>query len=416
MAASLSSTQLALYDELCELIEHAGLQRLRLLKAALEPARRRFSHYSGFSDEQADRLLSLVSRRVRLLAREEGARLRRLRAETPHTQPARPKKKFEVDPGRFSEQLQLFGGDDRLPRRPYCSDDLEQGVRIRGLAQALTKPYIQVNPPHLRVWSIFDVDRPGAGLAWEDAGLPPPAWTAVNRENGHAHIVYGLSAPVLVDSPDMRQAPLRYLCAVEAAFREKLGADNGYSGLITKNPAHPLWRLLRGPRLGYELGELAEWVDLPKHAPKRKPEEVGLGRNVTLFDWLRQYAYRQIRHYKGDVRNFVVWQSHLNSRALERNGDFMQPLTGNEVWHIAKSVSKWTWRRFDLAASDARFSALQAHRGRQGGVASGLSRAAASEDKRTSARLMQTQGMTQQAIADALGVPRRTVSYWLSRG
>jgi hypothetical protein len=143
---------------------------------------------------------------------------------------------------------------------------------------------------------------------------------------------------------------------------------------------------------------------------------VGLGRNVTLFDWLRQYAYRQIRHYKGDVRNFVVWQSHLNSRALERNGDFMQPLTGNEVWHIAKSVSKWTWRRFDLAASDARFSALQAHRGRQGGVASGLSRAAASEDKRTSARLMQTQGMTQQAIADALGVPRRTVSYWLSRG
>jgi len=308
--------------------------------------------------------------------------------------------------------LGLFGSADRLPRRPYCADDLSDGLRIRSLAQALTKPYIQINRPYLRIWSIFDVDRPGAAVAWEDAMLPPPAWAAVNRDNGHAHLVYGLSAPVLVDSPDMRQAPLRYLCAVEAAFRAKLEADSGYSGLITKNPAHPLWRVLKGPQRGYELGELAEWVDLSKHAPRRKPEEVGLGRNVSLFDWLRQYAYRHIRHYKGDVRNFVVWQSHLNSRALLRNGDFQHPLDGREVWHIARSVSKWTWRRFDIDASDARFSALQAHRGR----ASGEARLAASEDKRASARLMRAHGMTQQAIADALGVPRRTVSYWLSFG
>jgi hypothetical protein len=41
-------------------------------------------------------------------------------------------------------------------------------------------------------------------------------------------------------------------------------------------------------------------------------------------------------------------------------------------------------------------------------------KARASEDRRASARLMRSQGMTQQAIADALGVPRRTVSYWLS--
>jgi hypothetical protein len=376
MATTVSPAQpsLSLYDELHEQIEHGSLQRLRLLKSALEAARRQFSHYSGLSDEQADQLLSLASRRVRSLAREEGAKFRRLRAETPHTQPARPKKKFEVDPERLWQQLELFGGRDRLPRRPYCTDDLSDGLRIRSLAQALTKPYIQVNPPHLRIWSIFDVDRPGAAVAWEDAMLPPPAWTAVNRENGHAHLVYGLSAPVLVDSPDMRQGPLRYLCAVEAAFRAKLEADSGYTGLITKNPAHPLWRVLRGPQRGYELGELAEYVDLPRHIPRRKPEEVGLGRNVTLFDWLRHYAYRQIRHYKGDVRNFVLWQSHLNARALERNGDFQHPLDGKEVWHICKSVAKWTWRRFDIEASDARFKALQAHRGRQGGVASGAAR------------------------------------------
>lgn len=265
------------------------------------------------------------------------------------------------------QQLDLFADPTRWPRKPYCSED-KTARHIRSLSSAIKRPYIQANPPHLRVWSIYDVDRAGGALAWEDANLPPPAWAATNQENGHAHLVWGLSAPVLVDSPDMRQGPLRYLCAVESAFRERLQSDSGYSGLITKNPAHPLWRVLRGPHIHYELGELAEWVELPKHLPKRKPEEIGVGRNVTVFDWLRQYAYRHIRAYKTDVRNFVLWQSHLNGKALERNGDLQTPMDGREVWHIAKSVSKWTWRQFDLAASDARFSRRQAARGLKGGL------------------------------------------------
>ena len=189
-------------------------------------------------------------------------------------------------------QLELFSSH-RWPRRPYCTDDLENGIYPRSLASAIRRPYIQANPPHLRVWTIYDVDRAGGAIAWEDGGLPPPSWAAANRENGHAHLVWGLSAPVLVDSPDMRQAPMRYLCAVESAFRAQLSADTGYSGLITKNPVHPLWRTLRGPRIAYELGELADWVDLPKHLPRRQPEQIGLGRNVTIFDLVRKYAYRQ---------------------------------------------------------------------------------------------------------------------------
>jgi hypothetical protein len=276
------------------------------------------------------------------------------------------------------------------------------------LEQALKRPYIQANPPHLRIWSIYDVDRPGGGMAWDDANLPPPTWAAVSRQTAHAHLVWGLSAPVLVDSPDMRQAPMRYLCAIESAFRAALDADAGYSGLITKNPTHPLWHVLRGPRLAYELGELAEYVNLPKHLPRRRPEEVGLGRNVCLFDWLRHYAYRHVRHYKAEVRNWIIWLAHLNGVALQRNGDFMTPLDPREVWHIAKSVARWTWHRFDIAASDARFSALQAARGR----ASGEVRRAMSEDKRASARLMRAQGMSVREIAEALGVPKSTVGDW----
>ena len=168
--------------------------------------------------------------------------------------------------------LDLFEDTTRWPRKPYCSED-KTARFIRSLSSAIKRPYIQANPPYLRVWSIYDVDRAGGALAWEDANLPPPSWAAINKENTHAHLVWGLSAPVLVDSPDMRQAPLRYLCAVEAAFRESLQADQGYAGLITKNPAHPLWRTLRGNRLAYDLGELAD--DAGFADARRPPDEDG---------------------------------------------------------------------------------------------------------------------------------------------
>lgn len=309
------------------------------------------------------------------------------------------------------EQGELFN-PQRWPRKPYCSDDLEAGLRIRSLTSALKKPYIQANPPNLRVWSIYDVDRPGAAIAWEDNGLPPPSWASANKMNGHAHLVWGLTAPVLVDIEDARKGPLRYLVAVEACFRAALQADQGFAGLITKNPSHPLWRTLRGPRMSYELGELAEYVDLTKHQPKgwAKVEEIGLGRNCTAFEWLRQWAYRNVRRFKAEVRNYVLWQAECYEKALGRNGDFPVPLDAREVHHIAKSVAKWTWNRFDLAESDRRFSEKQAHRGRIGGIAKGV----AYEDKRTSAALLKAHGLSYSEIAEELDVARRTVIRWLN--
>ncbi len=313
------------------------------------------------------------------------------------------------------EQLDLFADIGRWPRRPYCTDDLANGLRIRSLAKALTHPYIQANPPHLRVWALFDIDRPAAALAWEDADLPPPTWTAINRQNGHAHSAWGLEVPVLVDGLGARDAPLRYLCAVESLMAERLQADPGFGGLITKNPAHPLWWTLRGPRLSYSLGELAEWLPgLEKHRPKRRaPDQIGLGRNVALFDRVRHWAYRAIRPYWGTgLQGWNAWLSLCNSRALTYNADFLTPLHGREVWHLARSVAKWTWRNTTAEG----FSAWQAAQGRKAGIASGKVRRQASEDKRASARLMRAKGMTYAAIAAELDTPLPTVARWCNEG
>jgi hypothetical protein len=299
-------------------------------------------------------------------------------------------------------QLSIFA--DRLPHRPYCSSDLQYGVKIRPLKSALKMPYLQINPPHLRMWMVFDVDRPGAAIAWEDANLPVPAWAAANRENGHAHIAYGLSAPVLV-TENARRHPIRFLQGIEGAYREALQADRGYSGLITKNPKHPLWRILYGDQRLWELGELAEYGSVEKYIPRhaKHPEEIGLGRNCIVFEFLRQWAYRNIRVAK-QRGNYVIWQADCNNRALVRNGDFLHPMDGREVWHIAKSVSLWTWRRFDLAASDRQFREKQAFRVKQ--------RWGDNEDKRASARLMRAAGQSVPVIASRLDVSERTVQRW----
>lgn len=186
----------------------------------------------------------------------------------------------------------------------------------------------------------------------------------------------------------------------------------GFSGLITKNPAHPLWRTLRGPQLLYELDELAEALPgLERFVPRAaRIAEIGLGRNVELFDHLRHWAYRNVRRYQGrGLQGWNEWLSVCNSRALVRNGDFRLPLDGREVWHVARSVAKWTYRHFDVDASDRRFSERQARRGRAGMLA----RWGDNEDKPAQARLMAAAGMSVRAIAQELTVGKSTVARWL---
>lgn len=298
---------------------------------------------------------------------------------------------------------------DRWPRRPYCTDDFDRGLTIRDLRTAITKPYIQANPPHLRIWAIFDVDRAGAAVAWEDAHLPPPTWSAMNQKNGHAHLVWGLAAPVLACGQDARQAPQRYLAAIEAYYRDKLEADRGFSGLVTKNPAHDAWRVLRGPVQAYTLDELAEWLPgIERYIPKRNyaqaAEQSGFGRNVTLFRRLSDWSYRAIRSYWADAPH-NDWFTICLQKALEMNHDFSSPLHASEVRHIAKSVSRWTEQRF----SPSGFRDWQAAQARKGGLA----RSKKYAGKRKAATEMREAGATLRAIADQLDVAERSVRRWL---
>ena len=85
---------------------------------------------------------------------------------------------------------------------------------------------------------------------------------------------------------------------------------------------------------------------------------------MGLFERLRHWAYPGIRPYwGGGLQAWNAWLSHCNSKALTYNADFLYPLHGREVWHIARSVAKWTWRN----TTPEGFSAWQSAQGKKGG-------------------------------------------------
>ena len=187
---------------------------------------------------------------------------------------------------------------ERLPHRPYCTDDPAQGLLIRSQATALAYRHIQHNPPPHVGTLVFDVDRADGYHAWRDANLPAPHWVCVNLRNGHAHLGYQLATPVARTSA-AKQKPLCYLAAIEHVLACRLGADMGYAGLITKNPTHSDWWTVWHPIEPYSLDYLAEFCpdnDLAAYSRRSRKEASGLGRNVTLFDNVREWAYLSLIH------------------------------------------------------------------------------------------------------------------------
>ena len=122
-----------------------------------------------------------------------------------------------------------------LPDRPYCTDEPSHGLAIRARRLALRCAFVQLNTPHTYRWLAFDVDRPDAAFAAEEANLAAPNVAGINVVNRHAHLLYALADPVHATAA-ARRAPLAYLARIERGMGRRLGADPGYTGLIAKNP------------------------------------------------------------------------------------------------------------------------------------------------------------------------------------
>lgn len=243
---------------------------------------------------------------------------------------------------------------NNLPQKPYCTDDLNFGLKIRPAETAITKRYLQYNKPTDLRWFVYDIDRPTGHFDWYDIPhCPAPNISVMNRENGHAHLFYGLEVPVHLQTT-AKKNPIRFASSIDVALIKTLNADEAYSELISKNPLNGFWETKVWRNSSYDLSELADNLDLDKYkdARKRLPE-IGLGRNCNLFDLTRFFAYREIRK---PIENYLFDECYSEEDFINRcicyaknHNDFKTPLPQREILSIGKSVGKWVYRNMSPA-------------------------------------------------------------------
>jgi Replicase family/Primase C terminal 1 (PriCT-1) len=308
------------------------------------------------------------------------------------------------------------------PYLPRCSED-KTATRVRPREYAIRYPYMQVNRPGMVSWLIFDLDHANA-LIWEDAGLPAPNLIVRNRQSGHSHLYYAI-APVCT-SENARSRPIAYMKAIYEAFAARLDADTDFhSGPVAKTPGHPWWLTHEMHNHVYELGELADYVDLAVSSPWGKGpqlDEVSHSRHCILFEQLRYYAY-SIANRERKRGSFNTFTRLLEAYAHNRNSfqklGFSEDLPVSSLKATVKSVARWTWDRY---RGDSR-----CHRGvmqldkdlplieRQhlAAVRTNEVRRRATESKvRAACRHLQQKGeaLTQVAIANVARLSRQTVA------
>ncbi|EEN2167583.1 TPA: replication initiation protein [Salmonella enterica subsp. enterica serovar Give] len=251
---------------------------------------------------------------------------------------------------------------NQMPNKPYCTNNLDYGLSIRNKAKALEMLYLQANQPAIQTCLLFDLDKKNSFYTFEKVGLPIPHFITKTPKTGRCHYGYMLKAGVC-KTQQARLKPLKYAAAVEMAMAKKLKADLGFAGLITKNPLNDHWSPFWSGADLYDLDYLADFVDLEKpQIQQKKSEAYGLGRNVNLFEDLRQYAYRTVLNFK-KISTFEKFENELLLKAQGLNTfcNPQNPLQYKEIKATVRSVARWTWKNFDSHT----FSQIQSNRAKK---------------------------------------------------
>ena len=335
------------------------------------------------------------------------------------------------DDYRHHDILQQFYDD--LPSKPYCSDTKCLSL-VRPKATASKQPYIQANHPSLIKWLFIDIDSDlkheklvsyfdeNLLFRFHDRNLPQPQIIMRNRNNGHVQYAYKLKDPVSLFE-NSRQAPVKYLKALQYALTLQLGGDLSFGGSLAKNPLNnDRWDIFLSGANSYSLGDLAEYLDLtdPANKPPKKSanDEIispfaGLGRNCDTFDYLRFIAYPI-----ADSMTQTALQDYLIQLGIEFNKNYKQPLLYNEIKCIAKSIARFC-NSSRFGACSGALVELKREWGKKGGLKSdssfgGKARSAKYDDQRTQAKQLKEQGLSVRKIAEQLKVSKTSVQKWLN--
>ena len=230
-------------------------------------------------------------------------------------------------------------------------------------------------------------------------------WAVENKRTGGVHGVWTLANPV--HRADMAlAAPLKRYGRVSEYYAAALGADAGYTGVLTHNPMEDAqlpgfethW-LRREP---YTLDELAAFIPFGWRRPK--VSRTAVGRNCDVFAHCMRWA--------GSPENLgapVLGEAH------RVNDGFKLPLDPPEVSGISRSVEryrrKWIKRGQFGAVGDAERTAW----GRERGIRSGQARRKRTQDRDQAIVQAWLCGGSIHSLSRLHGLSRSTVQHILHR-
>ncbi len=247
----------------------------------------------------------------------------------------------------------------RLPEHIYGGNSKSK-KKLLTKKHAITNPYITINSPWWISAIILDIDHHYVGSLIHGNHLPIPTWIAYNRNNRKCHAVYMLVDPIPFKQAS--KATKRLLSATVAALKEALQADKviTWQKQLTKNP----WRedIYELDLWGgfYQLSSL--YYMIPSVFRRRQydapsqPSCVGVkcldsyvdarqSRNCTVFDYVRHVAYREVDLYRdqGSFHEAVARTADAANSEASILFSGRGRLPCNEIKHLVKSVSGWTW-------------------------------------------------------------------------
>ena len=302
---------------------------------------------------------------------------------------------------------------DRLPKKPYCSDNLDYGLMIRPKEISLKYRYIQPNSPYYLHYLVFDLDYESSlsEILYGLVGVPLPNLVVANPNNGRSHILFQLKTPIYTTDAS-RQKPILYANAIRHKLGELFNADPAYVSLVSKNPVSNYWKTTCLREKPYTLNELARNLDLTWKDVNREiqqDEAIGLGRNCFVFNTARHWAYKEIRKYRGST--YASWLDCVIQHCIGLNQGLTNPMTFGEVKGIAKSIARYCWKKDTYCYQE--FIDRQSRKGKLGGIKGGVVRSAKYQPLRIKAKELHLKGLSCRKIANELKVSKSVVASWI---
>lgn len=216
---------------------------------------------------------------------------------------------------------------------------------IRSKRNASKYPHIQYNHLSGVNYIAIDIDNDVFNTL-EETNLNPNLVVA-NSRNNKAHCYFRLNEFVgtTANSSFKAQKAMRLL---QNSLNNYMDGDKAFNGMQAKNPLHSDYRVLSFSNQGYDFDELFDNIP-DEHIYIYKPEIVETkesvyapGRNSYIFEVTRQHAYKQ----KALCSSIEQLFKEVDNYAKIANGNLTEPLDLNEIKHIVKSITKFTWNKY----------------------------------------------------------------------